>query len=166
MISFRALEPSDLDILYELENETGIWLYGNGHTPYSRFALEQFILTNQNDLFVDRQLRLVAEQDGEVIGMVDLTDFNPQHSRAEVGIALLSRHRRLGHGSNVLKACIEWIRGTLCLHQLVAMVSVENRGALRAFQNAGFTETGQLKDWISTGTNSWADAVILQYIYK
>ena len=39
----RALEPEDLDILYEWENDPELWKYGSTLTPYSKFALRDYL---------------------------------------------------------------------------------------------------------------------------
>ena len=41
-------------------------------------------------------------EEGTVIGMVDLVDFNPRHMRAEVGIVLGRDYRNRGYGTEVL----------------------------------------------------------------
>ena len=42
-IVLRALEPEDLDFLYQLENDSSIWEVSNTTTPYSRFILKQYL---------------------------------------------------------------------------------------------------------------------------
>lgn len=161
-IKLRALELSDLDILYELENEQELWPSSNSHTPYSRFTLEQFILSTQNDFYKDCQLRLVAERNGDVVGMVDLCNFIPQHGRAEVCIALVKEYRYQGLGKEVLAQLIDYVKKNLTLHQLYALVAVGNRAALNAFSSVGFVQTGLLKEWISSGNGLFSDVQVLQ----
>ena len=38
-IRLRALEPEDLDELYQIENDRRLWDVGLTNVPYSRFAL-------------------------------------------------------------------------------------------------------------------------------
>jgi diamine N-acetyltransferase len=40
-IYLRALEPEDLDFLYQIENDSSIWQYGANKAPVSRFCLKQ-----------------------------------------------------------------------------------------------------------------------------
>lgn len=162
MITLRALETVDLDVLYELENEQELWPSSNSHTPYSRFVLEQFILSTQNDIYLDRQLRLVAMERGTILGLLDLCNFNPQHGRAEVSIALVKEKRHQGLGGQAIKALVDYARKSLRLHQLYAIVASENLAALKTFEFAGFQRSGTMKDWISTGKDKWTDAELLQ----
>ena len=86
-IRLRAPEPEDLEVMFRFENATDVWEMSNTTGPYSRFQLKQYIEQTQNDLFADRQLRLMIENGNrQVVGIVDLCSFDPLHNRAEVGI--------------------------------------------------------------------------------
>lgn len=166
-MKLRALEPDDLEALYELENDESLWPSSSTHAPYSRYALSQFIATTQNNIYQDGQLRLVAcAQPDSVLGMVDLFDFDPQHGRAEVGIGMLPAARGRGFGHSALLLLMDYVRRHLRLHQLYARVDASNTAALRLFEGCGFTSCGILKDWIARGQSVYGDAVLLQYIYK
>ena len=39
----RALEPSDLDFLYQLENDTSIWEISGTLKPYSKKVLQLYL---------------------------------------------------------------------------------------------------------------------------
>jgi len=40
-IILRALEPEDLELLYEWENDMANWLISNTLAPFSRFTLKR-----------------------------------------------------------------------------------------------------------------------------
>ena len=104
-IRLRAPEPEDLEVMFRFENATDVWEMSNTTGPYSRFQLKQYIEQTQNDLFADRQLRLMIENGNrQVVGIVDLCSFDPLHNRAEVGIMVDKSCRRQGIGRNAL-AC-------------------------------------------------------------
>ncbi|MCP4974643.1 MAG: GNAT family N-acetyltransferase, partial [Maribacter sp.] len=42
-IYLRALEPDDLNFIYELENNTAIWEISGTTTPYSKHVLKQYL---------------------------------------------------------------------------------------------------------------------------
>lgn len=42
-IRLRALEPEDLDMLYEIENDRSLWNVGATNVPYSRYTLHDYI---------------------------------------------------------------------------------------------------------------------------
>ena len=42
-IYLRAVEPEDMDIMYEMENDPSMWDISNFTVPYSRYVLRQHI---------------------------------------------------------------------------------------------------------------------------
>mgnify|MGYP002508081413 CR=1 FL=1 len=58
-IYLRAVEPEDMDVMYEMENDPSMWDISNFTVPYSRYVLRQYIEGSQCDVFADKQLRLM-----------------------------------------------------------------------------------------------------------
>ena len=58
-IHLRALEPEDLDFLYEIENNESIWEVSNTQTPYSKWVLKNYLENAHQDIYEAKQLRLV-----------------------------------------------------------------------------------------------------------
>lgn len=42
-IYLRAVEPEDIDIMYEMENDPLMWDISSFTVPYSRYVLRQYI---------------------------------------------------------------------------------------------------------------------------
>ena len=125
----RAIEPEDLDVLYQIENDRSLWHVGTTNVPYSRYTLHDYIATSSDDIYADRQLRLVIEDDQrQVVGMADLVHFDPQHQRAEAGIVIMQPHRRKGYALSALNALADYALHTVHLHQLYAVVAADNEG--------------------------------------
>jgi len=161
-IRLRAIEPEDLDLLYRIENDTRLWNVGATNVPYSRYTLHDYIATSSDDIYADRQVRLVVENEkGETVGLADLVRFDPQHLRAETGIVILDAHRRKGYASAALdELCCYAIR-VLHLHQLYAIVEKENEAAMTLFKENDFVEQAVLRDWLFDG-RSYHDSCLLQ----
>ena len=51
-IFLRALEPEDLDFVYEIENDENIWEISCTQTPYSRFLIKQYLENAHKDSYV------------------------------------------------------------------------------------------------------------------
>ena len=84
-IRLRALEPEDLDLLYNIENDQSLWDVGNTNVPYSRYALHNYIAQTTGDIYQDGQVRLMIENEqSEVVGIADLVNFDARHQRAEL----------------------------------------------------------------------------------
>lgn len=159
----RAPEPEDLVCMYLFENTSSLWDVGNATGPYSRFYLKQYIEQNRNDIYSDRQLRLMIANGEEVVGIIDLCNFDPFHSRAEVGIVIAERHRGKGIGKLALQLLGEYCFDYLGIHQLYAYIDVANKVSLHLFTECGYKECAHLKDWMRTGTQ-YRDIKMMQRI--
>ena len=166
-VTLRAMEPEDLEVLYTLENDTSLWDISSVNVPYSRYLLKQFIAKGTHDIYTDGQLRLMVESidDGTVVGMVDLVDFNPRHLRAEVGIVLARDYRNMGFGTEILVLMEQYVKEFLHLHQLYAYVSSKNEPSIKLFSKAGYKQTCTLKNWLMIG-NEFVDTKIFQKIFE
>ncbi len=173
-IRLRAVEPDDIDLLFDVENDTSLWHLGNTNVPYSKEWLRNYILSTTSDIFTDKQLHLVAElvasedelkigasQKPTIVGIVDLLDFNPRNSRAEVGIVILEGYRQHGYATSILEQIISYTRHFLHIHQLYAVIPEDNHASRQLFRHVGFMEIATLADWLIT-ENGWKPAVVVQ----
>ena len=161
-MNLRALEPEDLDELYAIENDREIWNAGHTNVPYSRYALHDYIAHQQADIYADRQVRLIVENaEKQIVGLVDLVNFDPQHRRAELGIVVKQEFRRSGYGRAAVEKLLHYARHTLHLHQVYAIVDIHNAEARKLFLQAGFKEGTRLPDWLFDGQN-YRDAMLMQ----
>ena len=164
-IRLRALEPEDLDLLYKIENDMKLWNVGATNVPYSRYTLHDYIATASNDIYVDRQVRMMVENlSGETVGIVDLVNFDPNNCRAEVGLIILDAFRRQGYGSSALTAIADYALHTLHLHQLYAFVDTSNEASLKLFRKQGYQPSSTINDWLYDG-REYHDAVLMQLVF-
>ena len=162
-IYLRAVEPEDMDIMYEMENDPSMWDISNFTVPYSRYVLRQYIEGSQCDVFADKQLRLmiVRKSDQCILGTIDITDFVPLHSRGEVGIAVHKDYRQRGYATDALKLLCEYAFDFLSLSQLYAHVMTDNEVCVKLFTSCGFVQCGLLKNWLQV-EGCYKDALLLQ----
>lgn len=162
-ISLRPLEPEDVDLLYEWENNMGIWEMGSTKTPFSKHILTQYILESAKDIYETKQLRLIIQNEKvEAIGAVDLFDFEPYHLRAGIGILIHNaENRNRGYASDALNAIFGYAADVLGLKQLFANISAKNAASVHLFEKEGFIKTGIKKSWIRT-VDGWEDEIFLQ----
>lgn len=163
LITLRAPEPGDLDMLYLLENDPATLLDGVATAPVSRHRLWEYIDSYEGNLAADRQLRLVIQTvaDGTPVGAVDLYDYDPVNRRAYVGIAILPQYRSRGWGGRALSLLSNYCAEVHSMRQLAAVTRVDNSAAVAMFTRAGFIETGRFPGWIRHGME-WVAAVHLQ----
>ena len=163
-IRLRPLEPEDLDELYSIENDMELWTSGYTTVPYSRYILHDYIANATCDIYADRQLRLMAVtcDGGNVVGIVDITDYEPRHTRAELGMVVKREYRNKGYGKLIVDKILEYSRHVIHLHQLYVVIDERNERALELFKNYGFEVSHSLKDWLYDG-EKYGNAVFLTY---
>lgn len=161
-IRLRAIEPEDLDLLYRIENDVRLWSVGATNVPYSRYALHDYVANASEDIYVDRQVRLIVENEQRhVVGIVDIVNFDPQHRRAEVGIVIESTYRGQGYACGTLKQVAEYSLNVLHLHQLYAIASIDNHASINLFRKMGYKANAELENWLFDGRN-YHKAVLMQ----
>ncbi|MDE5661695.1 MAG: GNAT family N-acetyltransferase [Muribaculaceae bacterium] len=163
-VSLRAVEKEDLDFLFMLENTTDIARAGFATAPASRRMLWEYIENYTADIFADKQLRLIVVAEGKAVGAVDISDFDARDRRGFVGIAIAPQYRRRGYGRAALVQLCEYARTTIGMHQLTAVVAVDNTASLALFAACGFKTCGCLRSWVRRG-NSYTDARICQRLF-
>ena len=149
----RALEPEDLDFLYQLENDTEIWEISNTVRPYSRAVLKEYLQNAHRDIFEVKQLRLcICNEKEEKIGLIDLFDFDPKHQRAGIGLIILNpADRNKGVGAEALTLMMEYSFKIVGLHQVYANILEDNLASIHLFKKLGFKKVGVKNEWIRWG---------------
>lgn len=165
MVRLRALEPEDIDLLYQWENDASLWEISNTRIPFSKHILEQYILSSSRDIYEQKQLRLIIlNREGKPVGAVDLFDFDPFHRRAGIGILIYDQQdRHLGYATDTLIALENYAVESLGIIQLYASVSEENSNSIKLFRKAGYDLTGIKKKWLNTPLG-WIDEWFFQKI--
>lgn len=162
IVKLRAMEPEDLDMLYQIENDSSIWHVGTNNVPYSRYALHDYIAHASGDIYTDKEVRLMIDnENNETVGIVDLVNFSPQHQRAEIGIVIKDGCRNLGYANAAIRKIMSYAHDIVHLHQLYAIVEVSNEISLSLFESLGFSQGIRLKEWTFNGT-TYTDAVMMQ----
>lgn len=169
-IVLRALEPSDIDVLYKWENDPLIWHVSNTLTPFSHYVLERYIESSHLDIYQTRQLRLMIDVRDKIsgssrpVGTIDLFDFDPYHNRAGVGILIGDKSdRKKGFASKALQQFISYCFDTLQLHQLYCNITEGNTDSMILFEKYGFRTTGRKIDWVKTPAQ-FRDEFLLQLV--
>ncbi|GAB4322044.1 MAG: UDP-4-amino-4,6-dideoxy-N-acetyl-beta-L-altrosami ne N-acetyltransferase [Bacteroidales bacterium] len=166
-IGLRAMEPGDIDRMYQWENDPDLWDAGHTLAPYSRFQLEQYVLNYSGDVFGTGQLRLMIDiidnDTAETVGMIDLYEVSNIHRRAGVGIMVIPSARKKGVAAQALRQLSAYCDKKLQLNQLWCEIETSNTASIRLFENEGFEKTGTKKMWIRVEKN-YRDVYFFQKI--
>ena len=106
--SLRLLENTDLDFLFEIENNPKNKKFNKFISTTSRQLLKDYIKNAQADISVYNQIRFVVENKNIQIGLIDLFEYDPEKKNAGVGIIINSEFRNKNFGSNALKIIIDY----------------------------------------------------------
>lgn len=145
----RALEPDDLDILYDTENDKSLWKYSNTSSPFSKHSLKKFIENSHLDIIEHKQVRLVlSDKNNLPFGFIDLFKYDMINKRAGVGIIIFEKYRSRGLGSISLDLIENYVKKYIPIHQLYANISSENTESIKLFEKHNYLKVGNKKDWI------------------
>jgi diamine N-acetyltransferase len=164
-IFLRALEPSDVELLYQWENDPEIWKISQTLTPYSKYTLKQFVDSAQEDIFSAKQLRFMINlmHTKETVGILDIFDIDFLNSRAGMGVLIDKNYRDQEIGTEAVMLALEYLFNTLHLHQIYCDVLNNDLISMKLFTKCGFSVVGVKKDWKKT-QDGFEDVVMLQRI--
>lgn len=155
------MEPEDLDLLYRIENDPELWGIGVTNVPYSRYVLRDYIARSSGDAYTDGQVRLIVEnRKNEVVGIVDLVNFDARNRKAEISIVIESRYRHKGFATDAINLVADYGRRVLHLHQIYAIIDTLNSSSLQLFRQLNFQESNHLPEWLYDG-EEYHDAILM-----
>ncbi len=166
-IYLRALESSDLELLYISENDTAVWKVSNTITPFSKDVLELYLHSAHQDIYTNKQLRLMIclNHNHTPIGTIDLFDFDPMNLRVGVGVLIFEEFRRKGYASEAIDLVKKYTQETLMMNQLFCNISSSNSESIALFEKAGFEKIGTKKQWNQISKNTFEDELMYQLIF-
>lgn len=165
-IYLRALESSDLELLYFSENDQTIWKISNTITPFSKDVLELYLQSSHQDIYTNKQLRLMIclNKTQEPIGTIDLFEFDPMNLRVGVGVLIFEAFRRKGYASESIELVKQYTKNILLMNQLYCNISSSNNESITLFQKCGFNKIGIKKQWNRITINQFEDELMYQLI--
>lgn len=164
-IKLRALETTDIDALYEWENDPANWRISHTITPYSRHVLIDYV-HNTKDIYTDKQLRLIVvnKADGKPLGNVDLFDCDFKNKRTGIGILVAKKEDRgKGLASQILEILLPYCFNMIGFHQIYCNILADNAESMGLFSKFGFETVGVKRDW-TLHNGVYSDELLLQKI--
>lgn len=165
IIHLRALELSDVNLLYDWENKSEVWEMSNSTSPVSKADLKNYI-NRSYDIYTEKQLRLmiIRNDDHLSLGTVDLFEADFHHKRAGVGILIAEEgERKKGYANDALLVLKKYCKDILDLKQLFANILYDNLPSQALFEKNKFEKIGVKKDWTRIA-DEWKDEYLYQCI--
>ena len=143
-IVLRPLQNSDLDFLFDIENNTGNWQFGSEQKQYNKQELLEYIANAKTHITVTKQYRFVIDLNSTPIGFIDLFDYTTDS--AGVGVIITKDYRNKGFAKEALNLLADYAFVILDITQLHATVTKDNLGSIKLFTSCGFEPKREKKD--------------------
>ena len=147
-IYFRTLTNDDVSIMMAWENNPENWKISSTIKPYSRDQIEEFVNLNQ-DIFIQTQLRLLIclTKTNEVIGNIDLFDFEPEHKRVGVGILIDNKYRKKGLANQSIQLIEAYSKEILGVKNIFCNILTDNNQSIGLFEKNKFKRVCMKPNW-------------------
>ena len=135
----RNLKESDIDILYKVENDKTLWKFSNQKEGFTKKILKKYIkIASLENLFSANQKRFVIQSfDFDVMGFIDLYDYNAEKRNAFIGIVILKKFRNKGIGSRSI-ILLEKFSKSIGIKELNVKVDPINILSIKLFKKSGY----------------------------
>jgi RimJ/RimL family protein N-acetyltransferase len=153
-ILLRPLKVSDLNFLFEVENNIDNWKYGTENKVYTKEKLINYIANAKQDIATAGQFRFVIDLEKTPIGFIDLFDYTA--NSAGVGVIIAKNYRRSGFAKEALKLLTIYSFETLNLKRLDCNIEKDNLRSIQLFTSCGFElerEKEELKYFVKLAKN-------------
>lgn len=164
LITLRAPEPEDINLIYIWENSTDETHSSLRTGPLSRFQIKQYIENYDGEIYTLGGLRFMIDCEGTTVGTVDVFDYDARGRHAFVGIYISPRYRRQGIALKALRQVEESMTHKVGMYALAALVAESNTASRRLFEKAGYSRAGLLRGWLADGPSHRLDALVYQRI--
>lgn len=166
LVFLRDIEPKDVTPIHRIENNKELWAVSDTKEPYTLEIIEKYVANAHLDITKVGQLRLMIcdTQSTQVLGMIDLYDYDAYHLRAGVGIVIeQKKNRGRGLGKEALKLFLDFCKKDLKMHQVFANIGEDNLASIALFEGANFNRVGIKKEWRRQGA-TFSNEVLYQII--
>ena len=143
-IVLRPLQNSDLDFLFDIENNTGNWQFGSEQKQYNKQELLDYIANAKTDITVAKQYRFVIDLNSTPIGFIDLFDYTADS--AGVGVIITKDYRNKGFAKEALNLLADYAFVILDITQLYCSITKDNLRSIKLFTSCGFEPKKEKKD--------------------
>ena len=135
-IVLRPLQKTDLDFLFEIENNIENWQFGSEKKKYNKQELLDYITNAKTDISLAKQYRFVIDLNSTPIGFIDL--FNYTNDSAGMGVIITEKYRKKGFAKEALNLLADYAFVILDINQLYCSITKDNLRSIKLFTSCGF----------------------------
>lgn len=147
-MSLRPQAPEDVEVLFRIAADLETWEERNpgAPAPMTRERFDARLARSAANDPAEDGVTFMVDADGTAVGSASLFEFDWFVRHAEAGISLVPEARGRGIGTAAIIQLVEFgfVRRNLRRIHLQAIES--NRGAIRAYEKAGFVVEGRLRE--------------------
>lgn len=157
LVRLRAIEPTDIDRVYEWINDREVARFLMARYPMSRSDEEKWIEESSGNNGFGRDVRLAIETlDGVHIGTIGLHALRPEDRCAELGIMIGDKsYWANGYGTDAILTLLRFAFYQMNLHRVSLGVFPFNQRGLACYRKCGFVEEGRHRDEIYRDGRYW-----------
>lgn len=159
-VQLTEIRPEDKAPLFAWINDPDLVRLHGPYRPVSPAAHETwFAGIGKDPTHLHFAIREAGGQD--IVGIVQLLNLHAEFRSVELTIRLGSAtHRGLGFGTEAVHLATEFAFRDLNLNRVSVHVYADNKAALKAYEKAGFTLEGQLRQ-AAFIDGRWRDVLVL-----
>lgn len=165
MITIRAVEPRDAELMYQWRGDEEVMYWGAGNYGDAMITLPQTIEMIQNQRSSDsaRHFMIDLTRNGETksIGNVSFRHFDRICRSVSIGIMIGDKNEwGKGYGTEAIRQFTRLLFTRYNLHRIQLDTFPNNERAIRTYEKCGFVKEGILRQsfWTSDG---YSDRVVM-----
>lgn len=159
LLTFRALEDSDLKVLHKiLNNFDNQLLVGGNIQPMSLNQVTAWLEAKRSDNNIHQ---FAVDYEGTCCGYVQLAQIDLFNKHAVLGMNILPDYHSKGIGTNALIFLHDFAKNKLLLRKIHLQVRADNYPAIRLYKKVGYKTVGTLENHLITA-NGYTDLLIME----
>ncbi len=166
LVRLRALEPEDAEKihLWVHDPEVGRWM--NTSHPRSLAQLRKRAEERPVNSYELVVLGIEAKADGNLIGVIDLRDAEPEIGNAELDVYIGDAEYRNGggYGTEALRLMCRYGFNAMRLHMITLWVVAGNERARHVYRKVGFIEDGRHREAFVAADGERHDMILMSML--
>lgn len=148
-IFLRVPEVGDESIIFNWENHPESPIINYRDSRFTKEEIREWITKSHHDLYLEKQLRLMIcdQANQEILGSIDLFDFEPENKSCGIGIIIEKKFRHKNYAYEAIQNVTRFFFEKHMLNKIHCQIHPLNTASIRLFEKSNFkffkkTETG------------------------